>query len=197
MGLILSYQAGQTPLDSEQIEGLKIKTIATQQQLNEFEQANINEALKWLNSKRKIQDVLSEEFMIQLHKRMLGIVWKWAGQFRKSETNIGIAWTKIPIELRGLIDDAKFWVEHQTYTSEEIAIRFKHRLVSIHCFPNGNGRHSRIMADLIASHVFGLEKFTWGHSGLVEPSAQRKAYLHALHLADRGDFSQLIQFAKS
>lgn len=197
MGLILTYQEGQTPLDTEQINGLKIKTISTQQQLNEFEQTNINEALKWLNSKRKIKDVLSEEFMIQLHKRMLGMVWKWAGQLRRTETNIGIDWTRISMELRLLVDDANFWVEHQTYLPEEIAIRFKHRLVSIHCFPNGNGRHSRIMADLIALHVFGLNKFSWGHSSLVDSSEQRKMYLNALKLADNGDFDQLIKFARS
>jgi Fic-DOC domain mobile mystery protein B len=197
MGLILTYQEGQTPLDPEQINGLKIKTISTQQQLNEFEQTNINEALKWLNSKRKIKDVLSEEFMIQLHKRMLGMVWKWAGQLRRTETNIGIDWTRISMELRLLVDDANFWVEHQTYLPEEIAIRFKHRLVSIHCFPNGNGRHSRIMADLIALHVFGLNKFSWGHSSLVDSSEQRKMYLNALKLADNGDFDQLIKFARS
>ncbi len=197
MGLILTYQEGQTPLDPEQINGLKIKTISTQRQLNEFEQTNINEALKWLNSKRKIKDVLSEEFMIQLHKRMLGMVWKWAGQLRRTETNIGIDWTRISMELRLLVDDANFWVEHQTYLPEEIAIRFKHRLVSIHCFPNGNGRHSRIMADLIALHVFGLNKFSWGHSSLVDSSEQRKMYLNALKLADNGDFDQLIKFARS
>ncbi len=197
MGLILTYQEGQTPLDPEQINGLKIKTISTQQQLNEFEQTNINEALQWLNSKRKIKDVLSEEFMIQLHKRMLGMVWKWAGQLRRTETNIGIDWTRISMELRLLVDDANFWVEHQTYLPEEIAIRFKHRLVSIHCFPNGNGRHSRIMADLIALHVFGLNKFSWGNSSLVDSSEQRKMYLNALKLADNGDFDQLIKFARS
>ncbi|MEY4042430.1 MAG: hypothetical protein RL233_1961, partial [Bacteroidota bacterium] len=124
-------------------------------------------------------------------------------QFRKTETNIGIDWTRISMELRLLIDDAKFWVEHQTYLPEEIAIRFKHRLVSIHCFPNGNGRHSRIMADLIALHVFGLDKFSWGNSSLVDSSEQRKMYLNALKLADNGDFShngdfsQLIKFARS
>ncbi len=197
MGLILTYQHGQTPLDPEQINGLKIKTISTQRQLNEFEQTNINEALKWLNSKRKIKDVLSEEFMIQLYKRMLGMVWKWAGQFRKTETYIGIDWTRISMELRVLVDDANFWVESQTYLPEEIAIRFKHRLVSIHCFPNGNGRHSRIMADLIVLHVFGLNKFSWGNSSLLDSSEQRKMYLNALKLADNGDFSQLIKFARS
>ena len=197
MGLILTYQEGQTPLEPEQINGLKIKIISTQQQLNEFEQTNINEALQWLNSKRKIKDVLSEEFMIQLHKRMLGMVWKWAGQLRRTETNIGIDWTRISMELRLLIDDANFWVEQQTYIPEEIAIRFKHRLVSIHCFPNGNGRHSRIMADLIALHVFGLNKFSWGNSSLVDSYEQRKIYLKALKMADNGNFSELINFARS
>lgn len=197
MGLTLFYLEGQTPLELAQMEGLKVKTISTQQQLNEFELVNINESLKWLNSKRKINEVLSEEFIIQLHKRMLGMVWKWAGQFRKTETNIGIYWIKIPIELRALLDDAKFWVENQTYLPEEIAIRFKHRLVSIHCFPNGNGRHSRIMADLIIQHIFGGEKFSWGHGSLVESSAQRKIYLQALRRADTGDYTQLIDFARS
>jgi Fic-DOC domain mobile mystery protein B len=197
MGLILTYEEGQTPLDPEQINGLKIKTISTQQQLNEFEQTNINEALKWLNTKRKINEVLSEQFLIQVHKRMLGMVWKWAGNFRVTETNIGIEWTKIPIELRLLIDDTKYWVEHQTYDPEQIAIRFKHRLVSIHCFPNGNGRHSRIMADLIAKHVFELEKFSWGQSSLLASSEQRKLYLKALQKADKGDYDALLEFARS
>jgi Fic-DOC domain mobile mystery protein B len=197
MGLMFGYQAGQTPLDPEQISGLKIKTIATQQQLNEFEQANINEALIWLNSKRKIKRVLATDFIIQVHQRMFGLVWNWAGQFRRNETNLGVDWTKIRIELRQLVADVDFWVEHHTYLPDEVAIRFKHRLVSIHCFPNGNGRHSRIMADLICIHVFGLKKFTWGQSSLVEPSAQRTVYLKALKLADKGDYKGLMEFARS
>ena len=197
MGLMFGYQAGQTPLNPEQISGLKIKTIATQQQLNEFEQANINEALIWLTSKRKIKNLLSEEFIIQVHQRMFGLVWNWAGQFRRTETNLGMDWTKIRIELRQLVADVNFWMEHQSYLPDEAAIRFKHRLVSIHCFPNGNGRHSRIMADLICQHVFDSKKFSWGQSSLVEPSAQRTEYLKALKLADKGDYSELISFARS
>jgi Fic-DOC domain mobile mystery protein B len=197
MGLILKYTDGQTPLNTEQINGLKIKTIVTQAQLNEFEQANINEALMVLNSKRKIKDILSEDFIVQLHKRMFGMVWKWAGKFRHTETNIGIEWTRIPIELRLLLDDTKFWIEHQTYGPDEIALRFKHHLVAIHCFPNGNGRHSRIMADLIAVHLLGTEKFNWGNSSLVASSEQRKNYLKSLHMADKGDFSKLLIFARS
>lgn len=197
MGLILQYKDGQTPLNIEQINGLKIKTIVTQAQLNEFEQANINDALLGLSSKRKIKNILSEGFIVQLHKSMFGMVWKWAGKFRHTETNIGIEWTRIPIELRKLLDDTKFWVEHQTYGPDEIALRFKHRLVAIHCFPNGNGRHSRIMADLIAVHLLDRNKFNWGNSSLVASSEQRKNYLKALQLADQGNFSELLIFARS
>lgn len=197
MGLIFTYELGQTPLDTEQINGLKIKTISSQQQLNEFEQTNINEALRWLNAKRRIKDLLSEQFMRQLHQRMFGMVWKWAGNFRRTETNIGIDWPKIPIELRLLLEDTKHWVEKQTYLPEEIALRFKHRLVSIHCFPNGNGRHSRIMADLIGIHIFQLNKFTWGQSSLLSSSEQRNLYLNALQMADKGDYSALLDFARA
>ncbi len=197
MGLILQYKDGQTPLNIEQINGLKIKTIVTQAQLNEFEQANINDALLGLSSKRKIKNILSEGFIVQLHKSMFGMVWKWAGKFRHTETNIGIEWTRIPIELRKLLDDTKFWVEHQTYGPDEIALRFKHRLVAIHCFPNGNGRHSRIMADLIAVHLLDRNKFNWGNSSLVASSEQRKNYLKSLQLADQGSFSELLIFARS
>jgi fido (protein-threonine AMPylation protein) len=95
------------------------------------------------------------------------------------------------------LDDALFWKKNDTYGSEELAIRFKHRLVSIHCFPNGNGRHSRMMADLIVLHVFGLNKFSWGKHSLVESSEQRKLYLYALKQADNGNFSELMKFARS
>jgi len=197
MGLTLHNKDGQTPLNPEQINGLKIKTLVTQAQLNEFEQANINQTLMGLNSKRKIKNILSEDFIVQLHKRMFGMVWKWAGKFRQTETNIGIEWTRIPIELRKLLDDTKFWVENQTYSPDEIALRFKHRLVAIRCFPNGNGRHSRIMADLIAVQLLESDKFNWGNSSLVASSEQRKNYLKALQLADQGSFSQLLIFARS
>jgi Fic-DOC domain mobile mystery protein B len=197
MGLKLTYSVGQTPLEEAQMEGLKIRIINTQQQLNEFEQTNINEALKWVNAKRKIEDLLTESFMKDLHKRMFGLVWKWAGTYRNIVTNIGSPWRKIPVELRTLIDDCNYWIEHKTFPEEEIVIRFKHKLVSIHCFPNGNGRHSRLMADLIAVHIFGLPKFTWGGRRLVESSEQRKRYLKALQQADNGEYKALIKFAKS
>jgi len=128
---------------------------------------------------------------------MYGGVWKWAGTFRRSDKNIGVTWTQIPMALRGLIDDTKYWIENKTFSEDEIAIRFKHRLVSIHCFPNGNGRHSRIMADLIAQHIFKKPVFTWGSANLVKAGDVRNKYLAAIRQADRDNIDPLLQFSRS
>lgn len=165
MGLNLDYLQGQTQLEEEEKEGLKIATITTNAELDEFEQNNIEKAVQWtIGRKMPINKLLSETFIKSLHKRMDNEVWKWAGEFRKTEKNIGVESWMIPIQLRALIDDAKFWIENNSFSEDEIAIRFKHRIVSIHCFSNGNGRHSRLMGDLIAEKVFKRRIFTWGQS---------------------------------
>lgn len=200
MGLNLDYSLGQTPLDEEESEGLKIPTISTKGELDEFEQKNIEEAVLWtIGLKVTIDKLLSESFIRSLHKRMYGEVWKWAGKFRQSEKNIGIESWKISTELKVLLEDAKFWIENETYTEDEIAVRFKHRIVSIHCFPNGNGRHSRLMADLIADKIFNRKVFTWGqlNSKLSNKSEERMNYLTALKKADNGDFTDLLKFSRS
>src|SRR5260221_2900671 len=149
MGLDLLYGKGQTPLNEEEKEGLMLRHIGTQRELNEAEQLNIEDTVQWtLQKKFNSSDILSEKFIRELHKRMYRDVWRWAGEFRQSDKNIGVDWKQIPMVLRGLIDDCKFWIDHMTFSEDEIAVRFKHRIVSIHCFPNGNGRHSRLMSDL-------------------------------------------------
>ena len=115
-------------------------------------------------------------------EKMYGDVWKWAGEFRKSDKNIGVKWTQIAIELKNLLDDTKYWMDNKTVHPEEIAIRFKHRIVAIHCFPNGNGRHSRMMADIIIESIFGKEVFSWHKSNMVKPDETRKNYIIALLL---------------
>ncbi|MBI1306426.1 MAG: mobile mystery protein B [Bacteroidetes bacterium] len=188
---------GQTPLEEEEKKGLKIHSVTNRTELNELEQQNIEEALLWLAPRKlNAQTVLSENFIKSLHKRMFGNVWSWAGQFRKTEKNIGIRAWQIPTELKALTDDAIFWVNHETYLPDEIAIRFKHRLVSIHCFSNGNGRHSRLMADIIANKIYNLPEFRWGNS-LAEQKDVAKIYLMAIRKADKNDFSDLVKFARS
>ena len=198
MGLELLYGEGQTPLDEEEKEGLKINSITTQGELDEFEQLNIEKAVEWtINANLKPEKILTEKFIKDLHKKMFGDVWKWAGEFRKSEKNIGISWTQIGIELKNLLDDTKYWIENKTYSPDEIAIRFKHRIVSIHCFPNGNGRHSRMMADIIIESIFEKEIFTWHQSNMVKADKTRKKYINALREADNGSVKPLIEFAKN
>jgi len=198
MGLNIEYIDGQTPLNEEELDGLLIPSITIREELDEFEQLNIEKAIQWTFGKKwKAEQLFSEKFVKDLHKRMYGEVWKWAGAFRESEKNLGIKSYLIPAELKVLLDDALFWVENDTYSPDELAIRFKHRLVSIHCFSNGNGRHSRLMADLIMEKLFNATFFSWGSSNLVKATETRKAYIKAVKMADKQDLQPLIVFAKS
>lgn len=196
----LPYNEGQTPLDEEEKDGLLIPSVTTKGELDEVEQRNIEEAVRWTISRRKrftAPEILTEQFVMDLHRRMLAEVWKWAGLFRKTDKNIGVSKHHVGVELRALLDDCKFWIENGTFGGEEIAIRFKHRLVSIHCFANGNGRHSRLMADLIAEKIFDLNPFSWGGNLLTNTSDIRSAYIAALRAADQGDYGALMTFARS
>jgi len=198
MGLNLNPQYGQTELSEEEKEGLIHAYITTNAELNYFEQTNISEALLWLISQKPTtENIIEVSFIIRLHKKMYGDTWKWAGSFRTTNKNIGISWTKIPLELKKLMDDAHFWVNNKVYEPAEIAIRVKHRIVSIHCFPNGNGRHSRILADTIIQKGFGLPKFTWGADAYTNQTSLRKAYINALREADTGSIASLLAFAVS
>lgn len=198
MGIILTYQDGQTPLDEDEKEGLLIKSITTQGELNEAEQLNIESAVEWTIRKKISQaEIVSEDFILQLHKRMYGEVWRWAGTFRKTNKNIGVDKFQIGIELKALIDDTAYWIENKIYDEEELAIRFKHRIVNIHCFPNGNGRHSRLMADVIISDIFGKSVFSWSMQNLIKQGEARANYLAAIRAADNGDFGPLLRFARS
>jgi len=184
-----------TPLEAEEREQLIPTYITTRAELNEAEQVNITRASLWLRRARNV-DVLDDAFQRDLHKRMFGEVWKWAGQYRKTPRNIGIEAYRIPMAVRELVHDARYWVDNGTYPPDEIAIRFSHRLVSIHPFPNGNGRHSRLVADLLAIEL-GQPRFTWGRANLVDPGETRGAYVAALRAADGGEIEPLLAFARS
>jgi Fic-DOC domain mobile mystery protein B len=183
-----------TPLTEEEREELIPSYITLRSEVNDAEQANILEAEEWAFARNR--DVLSEAFLIDLHKRMLSRVWKWAGAFRQSERNLGIDAYRIPIELRQLLDDCRYWIENKTYEPGEIAARFHHRLVSIHPFPNGNGRHARLAADLLLV-VLGSKRFTWGRVSLVNAGETRRTYIEALRAADNHDINPLLAFVRS
>jgi len=198
MGLDLDFEDGQTPLDENEIQGLKILGITTKGELDEMEQNNIEEAQLWLLGRKLTFDqLLTAEFIASLHKKMFGNVWKWAGEFRVTDKNLGIPFFQIPSALKQLLDDTKFWIENDTYCSDEIALRFKHRLVSIHCFANGNGRHSRLMADILIEKAMNQKIFTWGMSKPSLAENARSNYLKAIKRADQHDYSELLKFARS
>jgi Fic-DOC domain mobile mystery protein B len=198
VGLEIEYIGGQTPLYEDEKLGLLIPTITTRGELDEFEQQNIEAAIQWtLFTAFALEKVLSEGFIRNLHERMFGNVWRWAGEFRQTNKNIGTDKFLIGIELRKLIDDCGFWINNRIYPPDEIAVRFKHRLVSIHCFPNGNGRHARLAADVLVEKVLGQPVFTWGSRTLLHAGAARTSYITALRIADHGDLNPLILFARS
>ena len=199
MGLTLSHIPGATPLDPDEIAGLIPSDVSTQGQLNQAEQQNILRGELWAFERKK-KDLLSEAFAKRLHKKMFGDVWRWAGSFRKSNKSIGIDWHQIPIELRKLFDDTKYWIENGTYEWQELATRFHHRMVLIHPFPNGNGRFSRTYTDLLLVHN-QQERFSWGNlndSGKIEDVGPlRDKYISALKAADRKSYGSLIEFVVS
>ena len=188
-----NYPEGATPIDADEALGLIPPHITLQGELNEWEEQNILQGMKWATARRR-KGLLSEKFIRDLHRHMFDQTWKWAGQFRKSDKNIGVPWSTIPEGVRNLCDDAQYWIEHKPYPVTEFAIRFHHRLVSIHPFSNGNGRHSRLMADLIRAEL-GEGRFTWGSANLTIAGAERHRYIDALKAADAGNIKLLIDFA--
>ena len=187
---------GATPLDPDELAGLKFKHITTRGQLDELEQANIVTGLLWLKKNIAREDVLTINFAMDLHKVLFKDVWTWSGKFRLTEKNIGIDPLQISVTLRHLLDDLSAWVEFNTYPPFEAVLRFHHQLVKIHPFPNGNGRFSRIYADIIAEKYFAIPPVQWGGRNLDKMTQIRHDYICALRSADGGDLTLLFRLYK-
>ena len=187
-----------TPLTPSERDGLKQSWITTRHDLNEAEQENILKGAAWARRarSRKPLDLLRDDFSLNLHKRMFGDVWNWAGTYRRTERNIGIDPIRIAAEVPMMFDDLRYWVDHQTFLADEIAVRLHHRLVAIHPFPNGNGRHARLMADLLIERMGG-KSFSWGGGSLADTGQLRAAYVKALRIADNHNIGPLLSFARS
>ena len=188
---------GCTPLSLEEQDAL-IPNLATKEELNEWERQNILEAYAWALDRRNIRrlDPLTEPYIRALHLRMFDQTWKWAGTYRTTEKNIGVPCYQIMNLLAALLGDARYWLDHETFNPDEISIRFHHRLVFIHPFANGNGRHARLMADVLAQRQ-GRPVFTWGGADIVRAGDFRQRYIEALRAADRNDIQPLLAFARS
>ncbi len=194
MAINFNYPPGATPLDADELGCLIAKHITTQGELNEWEQLNILQGEAWASKQRK--DILDETFVRRLHEKMFGETWSWAGTFRQTDKNIGVDSHHIGVRLRDLLNDVRYQIDHATYPPDEIATRFHHRLVLIHPFPNGNGRHARMIADLLVKKL-GQARFTWGSKSLSDASKTRDRYITVLSAADHGDCQPLLAFVRS
>ena len=195
----VTYPSGATPIEPDGLRDLIPDYISTMSELNQAEQSNIADGFVW--AEKQIQaDLLSASFIIKLHQKMFDQVWTWAGKMRRSNTNIGVGKEHIMNELGQLLGNTQYWIKNNTYNIDETAARFHHRLVPIHVFPNGNGRHARLMTDLILMKN-GASRFSWGTNGTYTPleaeGRTRSDYLAALKKADKNDFNPLIAFARS
>jgi Fic-DOC domain mobile mystery protein B len=186
---------GATPLDPDESVGLIPSHIATREELNTWEWANVIDGERWA-LKNIHRELLSSRYVRTLHRRMFGHTWRWAGQFRLTEKNIGIEPSRIPMAVEQLCADVQAQLEAAAFAIDEIAVRFSHRLVAIHPFANGNGRHSRTMADLLLMQR-GAPRFSWGANQNQDAETTRQGYLRALRAADRGDYAPLLRFARS
>jgi Fic-DOC domain mobile mystery protein B len=191
-----NYPEGATPIDLDEAKDLLLTHVTTHGELDRWEQDNIVEALGWLD-RTKPKDILNEQFIKELHRRMFSSVWRWAGHVRQSDKNIGGSWHQVPISLKRLCNDANLWIQLREESPDVIAVRFHHRLVSIHLFPNGNGRHARLMTDLLLENILHSPRFTWGSKDLSRQGRGRKQYITALHTADEGNYDLLLEFART
>ena len=186
---------GATPLANDEMDGLIPSWIQSRADLNAAEERNILQALAWTMRQRN-RAYLTDPFIRTLHRRMFGEVWKWAGTLRRRETNIGVDPHHIPVAVAQLFGDVGYWLENATYEPDEIAVRLHHRLVAIHPFPNGNGRHTRLLADLVVQQS-GRPPFSWGGTNLGSSGDVRTIYLQALRAADTHDIGPLLAFART
>jgi Fic-DOC domain mobile mystery protein B len=186
---------GNTPLSPEEFADL-IPGLATKEELNEWERENILIAREWAMADRTgVLDMVSDRYIRRLHEKMFDQTWKWAGQYRGGDKNLGVPFHQIGERLMVLFGDVRYWVVHGTYAADDIAVRLHHRLVLVHPFPNGNGRHARLLADVVAMKL-GRPAFTWGSENLVKKGEARKAYLEAVRVADEGDIGPLLRFSR-
>lgn len=197
--LELKYPPGATPLEPDELDGLIPTYVTTRGELNELEHKNIQEALRWIRGRRSFE-VIDPRFVHELHRRMFNQVWQWAGKTRNSGKNIGVDWHQIATQTGQLLGDIRYWIDNKTFSIDEIGARFHHRLVQIHIFPNGNGRHARLITDLLLESL-GQKSFTWGARTSTDPleiaGTRREEYILALRAADESDYTALKAFVRS
>ncbi|MBL4830442.1 MAG: mobile mystery protein B [Aliivibrio sp.] len=190
---------GATPLSPDDMQGLKHKHVDTREQLNELEAANILQGQMWASklTNPTLENIFERSFVTNLHKALFGDVWEWAGIFRQRELNIGVDPKNISVDLHNFLEDARCWIEFKHYNNLELSVRIQHRLVQIHPFVNGNGRHSRVFTDIVRVYLLGEKPMKWANAKLENMTEERSSYISSLRKADAEDFSEFIKYLQS
>lgn len=196
----LNETPGNTPLHPDDAAQL-IPNLANKRELDEWERKNILVAQRWAFNPRVMnsRNPLDELYLRELHRRMFDETWKWAGQYRIRDVSFGCPFAEIYQRIPVLLGNVRFWIENKTFEIDEIAVRCHYQLVSeIHAFPNGNGRHGRLLASVLAVK-HGRTRFTWGRASFVNAGHARNTYLEALRGldADPKNIRPLLSFARS
>lgn len=199
MTVLIDNPEGATPLSPDDILGLKHKHVETRSQLNELEAANILQCQLWASKLKNptLEAIFDRDFITLLHRALFGEVWDWAGDFRLRELNIGVEPLNIPVDLHNFLEDAKCWIEFSHYTPLELSARIQHRLVQIHPFVNGNGRHSRIFTDIVRIFLLKEKPMKWAKANLEDMTTERAAYISGLRKADGGDFTEFVEYLRN
>jgi Fic-DOC domain mobile mystery protein B len=203
MALTFTHAPGATPLRPEEVARLRpeLRSIKTMEQLNELEAANIAECEKWAQTSRlfKLPGILATRHIARVHKEMFDDVWLWAGRIRTHDLQNAFAspWHRVRTDLEVLWGDATHWFEREMFAPDDFAVRLHHRLVKVHAFANGNGRHARLVADLVLHRHFAAKRLTWGGAVLGEEGNERQTYISALKYADQGDYRPLLEFCRA
>ena len=198
MALGGAHAPGATPLDPDELAALIPTQITTQGELNEWEQRNIIQGQEWALGSRRLRfpSIATDTFVRDLHRKMFDQTWKWASAYRTSGKKIGIDWPQIPEQVRVACENARYWIENEEYEPVELSVRFHHRLVFVYPFPNGNGRHARLMADILLMKHFAADRLSWGGQNLGKAGESRNEYMAALAEADQGSFRRILAFAR-
>lgn len=199
MTTLIQNPEGATPLSPDDMAGLKHRHVETREQLNELEAANIAQGQMWASQLKNptLESIFDRDFVINLHKALFGEVWEWAGTFRMRELNIGVDPRNITTDLHNFLEDAKCWIEFNHFDNLELSARIQHRLVQIHPFVNGNGRHSRIFTDIVRIYLLDEKPMKWANVRLEDMSEERSVYISGLRKADAGDFTEFTEYLRS
>ena len=152
---------GETPIPGDELAALVphvIDTLAapiTRADIYDLESAVLQDVTETqlaaaLDGSLTLDDLLNDYFLRDLHTQLYGDIWMWAGRWRQYEVNIGVAPEHIAVELRSAMGNIGYrWERAADWTPRELGVAVHAEAVRVHPFTDGNGRTTRLLADLV------------------------------------------------